>query len=420
MSKTISKIVEGRLCLGCGACSYACPSNSISLINIPTEGIRPVVDAHDACNNCRACLDVCPAVETDLRHGAKRSGIIQEVYESYGPVLEIWEGHAVDSEIRFEGSSGGALSALSLYCIEREGMSGVLHIGQDSDSPLENKTRLSTTRAELLGCTGSRYAPASACDSLSLIEQAPNPCVFVGQPSEITAYRKAERSNPKLHQKTGLVLSFFCAGTPSRRGTEDLLKRFDIDNNQVEAIRYRGKGWPGFFSTRRRGEASETNHLSYRETWQFLRDYRPLSTFLFPDSSGEDADISCGDPWYHKSKTSDTGSSLIVVRTERGREIMEKAIAAGYLRVEKREPRHLIESQGSLAKKRGEVWGRILACRLLFLRTPKYKGFSLFQNWWRLPRKQRLRCILSTFKRAIKHKYHRPLRVSEDPAARSQ
>ena len=39
-----------------------------------------------------------------------------------GYALEIWEGYAADPEIRRLGSSGGLLSALALYCLEKEGM----------------------------------------------------------------------------------------------------------------------------------------------------------------------------------------------------------------------------------------------------------------------------------------------------------
>src|SRR5258708_30767724 len=88
-----------------------------------------------------------------------------ELTEYCGPVMEIWEGHAADPEIRFSGSSGGAISALCLYCLERESMHGVLHIGMDPEPPTWNKTKMSRTRAGLMGNTSSRYAPASACDN---------------------------------------------------------------------------------------------------------------------------------------------------------------------------------------------------------------------------------------------------------------
>src|SRR5258707_1343211 len=103
-----------------------------------------------------------------------------EADHEFGPVLEIWEGFASDPEVRMRASSGGLLTALSLYCLEREGMASVLHTGQDPEKPWLNKTVQSRGRSDLLQRTGSRYAPASPCDGLRDIENSSEPCVFVG------------------------------------------------------------------------------------------------------------------------------------------------------------------------------------------------------------------------------------------------
>ncbi|MBV33372.1 MAG: hypothetical protein CMK36_08075 [Porticoccaceae bacterium] len=41
--------------------------------------------------------------------------------------------------MRFKGSSGGALTALSLYCIDRERVHDVLHVGQSPENPTLDK-----------------------------------------------------------------------------------------------------------------------------------------------------------------------------------------------------------------------------------------------------------------------------------------
>ncbi len=294
---TVAEIADWRLCLGCGACAYICPKRGITLINDLEQGIRPTIEATE-CGSCTQCLEVCPAVENDHRGINNRDGILTELLPAFGPVLEVWEGHATDPDIRLSGSSGGVLTALSAYCIEREGMHGVLHIGMDPADPTRNRTKLSRSRAELLAHTGSRYAPASVCDSLELVEQSPTPCVIIGQPSEVTAIRKAERMRPELASKAGLVLSFFCAGSPSRQGTLALLSSLGLNPDDVADLRYRGNGWPGNFAVTLKGQSRPAREMSYQQSWGYIQAYRPFSTHLCPDGSGEDADISCGDPWY--------------------------------------------------------------------------------------------------------------------------
>ncbi|MEZ5276841.1 MAG: Coenzyme F420 hydrogenase/dehydrogenase, beta subunit C-terminal domain [Opitutaceae bacterium] len=412
-AKTVRQIADWRLCLGCGACSYICPDDKISLFDCASEGIRPLV-ADEYCLACRDCLTVCPAHGIDHKEPLPRSGLIAEVREAFGPVLEIWEGHATDPEIRFTGSSGGILTALSLFCLEAEGFHGVLHIGQDPARPLRNHTVLSRTRRDLLNRTGSRYAPASACESLQLIEDAPAPCVFIGQPSEATASRKAAELRPRLKGNLALVLSFFCAGSPSTQGTIDLLRSAGIDPDSVESFRYRGNGWPGMFTVKLKDEPKARPLMSYAESWGFVQAYRPFSTHLCPDGTGEDADISCGDPWYRPVEAGEAGSSLVLVRTERGREILQKAIQAGYVVLKPAEPWKLLASQKGLVAKRGAVWGRLATMRAIGLPVPKLRGFSLFKNWMKLTLSEKLRSTVGTLRRVITRGYYRPQELRRD------
>jgi coenzyme F420 hydrogenase subunit beta len=405
---SVQQLADWRLCLGCGACSFICPQQKVQLVNTIEEGIRPFV-ANDSCAGCTICLQVCPAYENDHSGINAAPDLIEEVRAYCGPVLEIWEGHASDPEIRLAGSSGGLITALSLYCLEVERMHGVLHIGQDPNDATRNKTQLSRSRKDLITKTGSRYAAASACDSLHLIEQAPGKCVFVGQPSEVTALVKSERLRPELSRKIGLTISFFCAGSPSRKGTMELLASRGIDPEQVEELRYRGNGWPGMFAVKLKGKDEPVPLMTYKESWGFVQAYRPFSTHLCPDGSGEDADISCGDPWYREVKPGEPGSSLVAVRTERGRRILQGAIAAGYVQLERATSWKLIESQRNLFQKRGAIWGRVAALRLLGLPAPRLKGFYLFENWRKLSLNAKLRSTLGTIRRIVTRKYYRPI-----------
>ena len=407
----VGSVADWRLCLGCGACAYICPEQKVRLVNDLEQGIRPVVGT-EACISCTQCLEVCPAIDNDHRGINARDGVIAELLPAFGPVLEVWEGHASDPEIRRAGSSGGLLTALSLYCLEREGMHGVLQIGMDPEDPTRNRTKLSRSRAELLANTGSRYAPASVCDSLQLVEQAPAPCVIVGQPSEVTALRKAMRLRPALAQKTGLVLSFFCAGSPSRKGTLELIKSLGVQEERVGSLRYRGNGWPGMFSITLRDQSKPVREISYRESWGFVQAFRPFSTHLCPDGSGEDADLSCGDPWYREVKPGEPGSSLVLVRTTHGQRLLQNAIRAGYVTLQRAETWKVTNSQKNLIAKRGAIGGRIAMLRLFGLPAPRLKGFSLLRNWLRLSPNEKLRSTIGTIRRVISRRYYTKHKIS--------
>jgi len=399
----LSDVVDWRMCLGCGACAYACPENRVRLVDFLAEGIRPVVEAGD-CGSCQKCLDVCPAVQSDFRGAGADS-----FAKAWGPVVAIWEGHATDPEIRFKGSSGGALTAIGAYCVEVLGMHGVLHIAQDPDDPIRNRTRLSCTREELVAATGSRYSPACVCNGLGLVEKAPSACVVVGKPAEIAAVANARKLRPELDRKIGVTLSFFCAESPSTRGTVALLEKLGVDPASVGELRYRGNGWPGNFAPVKKGERDPCRKMTYRESWAFLQAYRPWSVQLWPDGTGELADISCGDPWYVEPDGANPGFSLVVARTARGREIIEGAMAKGYLALTPAGNEKLVKSQAGLVAKKGAIRGRRLALQILGLPVTRLEGMDLRHNWKPLAFGEKLRATLGTLRRILTRKLYRPL-----------
>jgi coenzyme F420 hydrogenase subunit beta len=400
MSKitNLRDVVERGLCTGCGACYYACSEGGITLVNIEGVGIRPRFDS-DASANCTKCLSICPgnSVDGNLASGPPKA---PESIHDFGQALEIWEGYAADPEIRHRGSSGGVTSALTLYCLEQEDMSFALHSAMDDQQPWINNTVQSRTRTEILSRAGSRYAPASPCAGLEAIEKSDRPCVFIGKPCDTAAVWMLRRERPELDRNLGLVLSFFCAGTPSTKGTLDLVDALDVDRKSVDQIRYRGEGWPGNFKILYNNGSREKS-LSYEDSWGQLSHYRPLRCQLCPDGLGRVADVSCGDAWESFNKNGDPGRSIVIVRTERGREIVRRAIAANYVQLTPATSKNVLDAQQNLLQKRKDLFGRLLGLRLFLAPVPNFEGFSLTRAWMQLPLSRKANTILSTVKRIL-------------------
>jgi coenzyme F420 hydrogenase subunit beta len=401
--RSIDDVVAWRACVGCGACAYLAGSKGLSMRDLPECGHRPVRTGGALECSEAELLAACPGAATSLPIKDSSS----PVHAANGPTLEIWEGHAVDPERRFSGASGGALTALAAYCLERGGMDGVLHLGGDPDHVLQNRTVLSRSSQQLRENSGSRYSPGSVCAGLHLVNEVPGPCLFIGQPSEVAGLRKLQILRPRLREKVGLAVSFFCAGSPPSQGTLDLLKEHQIDPRQVTELRYRGRGWPGNFAVWVKGVPDPVVELTYAESWAFLQRYRPWAVQIWPDGSGEQADITCGDPWYRKVKPSECGSSLIIARTEAGRRTIRAAMEAGYLELVPLDAECLIASQENLISKKGAVWGRLLTMRLLGIPTPRHDGYSLFPMWRRLPLREKVASIAGTVRRILQRGYRK-------------
>lgn len=72
-------------------------------------------------------------------------------------------------------------------------------------------------------------------------------------------------------------------------------------------------------------------------------------------------------------------------------------------------PQKLEKSQENLTKKKGAVWGRLMATRVIGLVTPRFEGAHLFRTWRGLSLNERLRSTLGTFRRIFSKGIRHPL-----------
>jgi coenzyme F420 hydrogenase subunit beta len=380
------------------------------------HGRRPFQKAPLGIRESGEALSVCPGAalgHADDMRG--QSGLDQELLDGWGPVYGVWEGYAADTEIRLAGSSGGAATALALFCIEQEKFSGVLHTAAHDRIPYLNQTVMSTCRSELLARTGSRYAPASPAEGLDRIAKAQSKCVFIGKPCDAAAVQKARSLSPELDSRIGAVIAFFCAGVPSLKGTLDLLKANGIpDPSLLDGLRYRGNGWPGMWTASFRSESDgrDARQMTYTDSWAYLQRYRQWRCYICPDHSGEFADIAVGDPWYREVQAGEAGKSLIVARTLRGLQLVRSAASTGYIVLESEDKSLLPRSQPNFLISRGNLWARLIVLRLLGAAVPRYRNFSAFRYWLsELTLREKLQSFSSTFKRVFSKRLRIPIEV---------
>jgi coenzyme F420 hydrogenase subunit beta len=235
--------------------------------------------------------------------------------------------------------------------------------------------------------------------------------VFVGKPCDVVALRKTQVISAALDTKVGLAISIFCAGTPASEGTYHILRVLGVKAEQAKAIRYRGCGWPGVTTVKTDDDNAAGRQMTYEESWgNILSHYGQFRCRLCPDATGEFADISCGDPWYRQIRPGEAGWSLVLARTARGREVLHRAMEAGYVKLERVEPSTVPRSQKALLARRRHLWGRLLMMRLMGVPVPHFAGFSLLRSWLRLPAGQKLRSLAGTAKRVLWRGWRKPLR----------
>lgn len=405
LDEAIAKVVGSGTCSGCGACCLLDPALSMALDG---DGfLRPVrrgaaapkgPDGHgvgDADDSAVVAPsagsavdpaarlghvagvdpvarfeDVCPGriVSSPRPRGASR-------HPQLGSYLESWVVWATDPEIRHRGASGGALTALADWLTA----SGRAHRVVGAAAAPEPRRTVSVTitdRATALAAAGSRYAPVATLASPDVLDPS---AAVVAKPCEAGALARMTAGLPEAERP--LILSFFCAGTPSQHATDDLVRELGVeDPGAVTALRYRGCGWPGEFTV----TTAEAEHrMDYRTSWgDRLGPAVQWRCKICPDGVGESADLAACDYWetdergYPLFEEGD-GRSGLLVRTERGREVLQAALDAGVLAGEPLAAEKIVAVQPGQTWRRENLWGRLVGARLGGRPTPRYRGFPL-------------------------------------------
>lgn len=379
--KTIEDVVNYQLCNGCGMCSAAEPDR-FEMHDVEDFGKRPKLKSNRVTTTGEA-FSACSGHSIEHSYNKNDPSYVQELADCWGPVLGVWEGFANDDEIRFSGSSGGAATALANFALSENKADYVIHTGADQAKAYTNITKKSYNKSSLLENSGSRYSPASPCDSIHTIKQNEK-VVFIGKPCDVASLHKRQLDHPETDKKIALKIGFFCAGTPSTSGNKALLSQENINpNKDLKSLKFRGQGWPGMWRAdyQKADGLKAFKELTYADSWGFLQRFRQWRCYICPDHTAEFADIAVGDPWYRKVENGEPGKSLIIARTQKGLDFLLAAEQASVVILETKDSSLLPRSQPNLIKARGDIWARLFILRLFNAPTPSFKGFKFFKFW---------------------------------------
>jgi len=360
--------------------------------------LRPVAKTPlDYQERVRLC-EVCPGIL--IKHEKPRPNY----HPHWGPLLHVRTGYANDPATRLVGSSGGVLSGLLVYLLESKQIDFVAHIKAATDDPLGNELTISRTREDVLAGAGSRYAPSAPLFKLTELLAMPGRFAFVGKPCDVAALRRYELLNPRISAKVPFMLSFMCAGIPSRKGTLAILDKFGVVPEQVKSFAYRGNGWPGkTTAVTADGQRFETD---YSTSWgTVLNRHLQFRCKICPDGIGEFADVVGADAWYGKDGYPDfaerEGRSLILSRTSKGETLVSSATAAGAISVQPLAVEEIEKMQPYQINRKRLVLSRVLALKLMRRPAPQFVNFPLLRLATQLSLRENISSFMGTMRRII-------------------
>jgi coenzyme F420 hydrogenase subunit beta len=358
---TLEDIVENGLCIGCGLCRSIAGADQIDLVMTPEGRERPLARRPLS----RAILERINAVCPGTRVGAR----VPEPSDDAAMHDTVWGraerlsvGYARDPLVRFRGSSGGVLTALGQFLLASGRVKFILHAGASKSAPMRSERRLSFDAAAVLDGAGSRYGPVAVLVDFCEILDRAEPFALIAKPCDVTAVRNLARIDPRVDRYLRYVLTLVCGGASDLGKSEEVLQRFRIPESEVALFRYRGYGNPGL--TRVETRDGRVFELTYQQLWEDESKWmiQPRCR-ICPDAVGLDADIAASDVWPGGSPLGeDEGFNGIIVRTRRGLELYDAAVAAGALTIDQPATFDDFDRyQPHQVRKRRAVWARLKA-----------------------------------------------------------
>ena len=334
-SNCVSHVVNAALCCGCGICSTVCSRDAIEIGRNSAGFIVANVNA-SKCITCGKCLRVCPKEEV---YGIKYKNAIKpqpkvEIDKVYDRVKNGYLCYAVNREIQEVGQSGGVVTSLLSYMLDK-GIIDEAFINAFDSTTNTNHMITAKSLTELLNGAGSFYSQAVASGCVDKTQSA---VVVLGCQAE--ALRKREQVNGNVPK---YLLGLFCGGNFSGKYYEKLEGKHK--DRKVENFRFRDKrygGWPGnvsFDSNGKKIVVDKSIRMKYKDL------YECSACDYCKERLNVNSDLAVGDPWGIECAEKERGYSVVLTYTDKGEHLIEGAISDGYIVGEKLELRTIIEGQ---------------------------------------------------------------------------
>ena len=397
-SATVSRVLRGELCTGCGLCAAMAPGE-IEMRVVEPGYRRPYVKGKVSSRSEQLIATACPGSVVAPWPATPPP------HPYWGGALTVATGHAIDPQVRFQASSGGVISALLIHALRSGQVDRVIHVAADPERHTENIVVCSTTEAQILEGAGSRYSSSSPLADIENILGQGGAAAFVGKPCDVSGLRQLARQDPRVDAHIPLMLSFFCGGIPSDAGAGRMLAAMEVAPEELTAFRYRGFGWPGLASaTTRDGKVST---MSYAESWgDFLSHEVQFRCKICPDAVGAVADIACGDAWYGGDKgypafDEEDGRSLVITRTTAGETLLRAAILTNAISIAPLDQAEIDLMQPAQARRKRLILARTAAASAALQPSLGMAGTRVRDAAKRAGFGEQVRNFLGTFRRII-------------------
>jgi coenzyme F420 hydrogenase subunit beta len=322
------EVVTSGLCTGCAACIVACPYDVLGYDDTAgryrpfhVEADGGAEDCTHGAKGCTLCTRACARFrdwETEIDTFLFGRERLDE--EVFGVSQEVVLARAADPAVSGAGQDGGLVSAVLIYALENDVIDAALVSYLEGDgSTWKAIPGVATTREQVLAAAGSRYTySANPLAYADAIAGGAERIALVGMSCQASAPPvMAARRAGKVARRFVLTIGLLCSKTFDDAIFPELFEaRYGLVRSEIVKMNIKGV----FQVWMRDGSYHE---VPLKEAHAWTRE----GCKACPDFAAEHADISTGGIGAFGDWT------ITVVRTDKGRELMDAMVAAGVIEV---------------------------------------------------------------------------------------
>lgn len=309
-------IQDKSKCSGCTSCMSKCPKDAIYMQEDKNGFKYPIVDK-EKCIECGLCEKVCPYNKEYTKKEVLNKSL------AYG-------GWNKNQEVKAISTSGGVFTNIAKYIIDNNGVV----CGAIYDESLNVIHDIVDNMEDLKKINGSKYVQSDLKDNFRKIKEHLDNDKFVlfsGTPCQVSGLNSyLGKEYEKLY-----TCDIVCHGVPSPKVYRKYIKELEEQNSKkIASVNFRDKvsGWQGYSftlnfddSTKYTINAQKTSYMRAFLSDIDLRESCPTCKFA---KLPRYADFTLGDFWgvdkyYPELNKDNKGTSLILVHTVKGKELLE-------------------------------------------------------------------------------------------------
>ena len=295
-------------------------------------------------------------------------------------------GFATDASTRKNAASGGVVSAITRYLLEKGLVKGVLASRLEmANGRLCPETIFVRSPEELSDCKNSIYLDHTLGGEkrfLNLVKELESPgrLAVVGLFCHLTNLR-GMLDRRGISQDRIIKIGLFCSHAPDQQLIHEVLRRVGADMNK--AVAYHTKTGEGG----RDGRLHATSTVVYEDGTELKFPFIKFTTYknawflthrkclVCADQFSENADISCGDAWYKAIRSHPFKQTTVIARSPEMRELLLGMVRDGWLELRTVDPVSVVYSQRKVAGvAKTTIPARARVGRLFGIKLPQVEG----------------------------------------------